>query len=216
MSQGQDDLTDDSTSIGDHKQFKFTIVNGAVTEVFEMKNGQLKQKSIGDSDESYEVNGSEVERIEIKLLGTETTRYADTDGDGFYTRISEKWDPDDSSGGQGLQFRFEDELNYTPTDNSDNIAVRGGEDCHGGKGEDSFVIREAAHLRIADFRSDENDDIIFDTGLGLTSKEQLASYVKETRQEGDDFLVDFGPGVSIRLVGIHGDQISWDHVEIMS
>lgn len=211
MSQGQDDLPPSS---GSHKQFQFTIDDDVVTEVFEMKDGQLKQKSIDDGSEKYVVNGADIEHTEQKTLGTEFTRYADIYGDGFYTRVSERWESNTDSSDQG--FQFTDELRYTPSDDSDDIAVRGGEDSHGGKGEDSFVIREAAHLRIADFRADENDDIIFDTGLGLTSKEQLASYIKEVRQEGDDLVVDFGPGISIRLVGVHGDQISWEDVSILS
>ncbi|MFZ1852854.1 MAG: hypothetical protein WAU15_11680 [Nitrosomonas sp.] len=214
MSQGHDDLMDHSPSRHDHKQFQFTIKDDVVTEVFELKDGQLKQKSIDDSSENYVVNGSEIEHVEQKSLGTEFTRYADTNGDGIYTRVFERWESNTDSLNQG--FQFDDELRYTPTDDSDDIAVRGGEDSQGGKGEDSFVIREAAHLRIGDFHADENDDIVFDTGLGLTSKEQLASYIKEIRQEGDDFVVDFGPGISIRLVGVHAGQISWDDVTILS
>lgn len=213
MSEGHNDSIDDSPSSGDHKQFRFTIENDKVTKVFEVKDGQLKPKSI-DSDESYEVDGSTIVHTEQKLLGTELTRYADARGDGIYTRISEIWKPNTDSSDRGFQFL--NELRYLPTDDSDDIAVRGGEDSYGRKGEDSFVIREAAHLRIADFSADENDDIVFDTGLGLTSKEQIASYVKEYHQEGDDFVVDFGPGISIRLVGVHSDQISWDNVSVLS
>lgn len=215
MSQGQDDLTDDSPSSGDHKKFQFTIVNDEVTEVFEFKDGELKQKSIDEENELYTVDGSEIERIEEGTFGREITRYADTDGDKFYTRISERWELTDSSQ-QGSYFKFEDELKYSPSDADDDIAVRGEEDSHGGKGEDSFVIREASHLRIADFHQDENDDIVFDTGFGLTSKDEIAQYVKEIRQEGDDFVVDFGPGISITLVGVHDGQISWDDVSVLS
>ena len=38
MSQGQDDLIDDSPSSGDHKKFQFTIVDNEVTAVSELKN----------------------------------------------------------------------------------------------------------------------------------------------------------------------------------
>jgi len=217
MSQEQDDLIDDSPSSGDHKKFQFTIVDGEVTEVFEFKNGELKQKPIDGESEYYivDVDSGEIERTEENAFGREITRYADTDGDKFYTRISERWESNDPSE-QGAHFKFEDELKYSPSDDNDDIAVRGGEDSHGGKGEDSFVIREASHLRIADFHQDENDDIVFDTGFGLTSKDEIAQYVKEIRQEGDDLVVDFGPSISITLVGVHAGQISWDDVSVLS
>lgn len=111
--------------------------------------------------------------------------------------------------------RIKDDLKYSPTDGNDFIAVRGGEDCHGGKGSDDFVIREANHLRIGDFFSGD-DDLVFDTGLGLTSRDHLVSFIHEIRQEGDNFVVDFGPGISITLVGVHSNQISWDDVSVLS
>ncbi|GKS69845.1 hypothetical protein W03_18490 [Nitrosomonas sp. PY1] len=207
MSSGSDDFNDDSPQSGSHKQFKFTINNGMVTQVFEFKDGSYQSKSI-DADDIYTVDANGVvEHREPKPFGTEITRYADTDGSGVYNRISEQW--------IGDGFELKDDLKYLPTDGDDFIAVRGGEDCHGGRGSDDFVIREASHLRIGDFFSDD-DTLVFDTGLGLTSKDHLASFIHEIRQEGDNFIVDFGPGISITLVGVHPDQISWDDVSVLS
>lgn len=207
MSSGSDDFNDDSPQSGSHKQFKFTISNDVVTQVLEFKDGAYHSKSI-DAGDIYTVGvDGVVEHRELKLLGTEVTRYADIDGDSIYNRVSEQW--------IGDRFVLKDDLKYLPTDGDDFIAVRGDEDCHGGKGLDDFVIREANHLRIADFFSSD-DDLVFDTGLGLTSKEHLASFVHEIRQEGDNFVVDFGPGVSITLVGVHSNQISWDDVSVLS
>ena len=86
-----------------------------------------------------------------------------------------------------------------------------------GHGADDFIIREAAHLRIADFNSlDDHDSLVFDTGLGLTSIAQLASFVTDLHHDGQDFIVHFGDDVSITLVGVQPDQISWDDVSVMS
>ena len=209
---------DDSSSSDSHKSFKFDIVGGKVTAAFELDDGVWKSKSIDDDgSETYEVVGSEVIRTEVKPFGTEITHYADVDGDTVYLRVSEQWKSSSGAPDDGHHFKFEDSLSFSPSDNDDNIAVRGGEDSHGGRGADDFVIREAAHLRIADFNSpDDHDTLVFDTGLGLTSIAQLASFVTDVHHDGQDFIVHFGDDVSITLVGVQPDQISWDDVSVLS
>jgi hypothetical protein len=199
-----------------NKAFKFDIANGQVTAAYELDDGQWELESLDDDGgESYvvEANG-DVVRTEIEPFGTEITRYADTDGDGIYFRVSEQWVISPGSG--GVTPKFSGELRYSPTDDDDFIAVRAGEDCRGGRGADDFVIREAAHLRIADFKSLDDDVLVFDTGLGLTSREHLASFVSGIRQDDSNFIVDFGANVSITLIGVTPDQISWDDVSVLS
>jgi len=216
MSSGHDDLHDDS-STHEHKAFKFTIVDGKVTEVFEQKDGALKPKSINDDgSETYTVDGSQVVRTEIKPFGTEITHYADADGDGLYSRVSEQWQSTTGTLDDRHHFRFEGDLSFSPSDGDDHIAVRGGEDSFGGHGADDFVIREAAHLRIEDFHSSEHDSLKFDTGLGLTSVDHLKSFVTDAHYEGADLIVNFGSNVSITLVGVPPGQISWDDVSVLS
>lgn len=207
---------DDSSSSDSHKSFKFDIVGGKVTGVSELKDGVWQSKSIDDSGETYTVEGSEVVRTEVKPFGTETTHYADVDADGVYLRVSEQWQSSTGAPDDGHHFKFEDNLSFSPSDGDDNIAVRGGEDCHGGHGADDFVIREAAHLRIADFSSLEHDSLKFDTGLGLTSLDHLKSFVTDAHYEGPDLIVNFGSDVSITLVGVAPGQISWDDVSVLS
>ena len=216
-SSNTDDDDDDHTpDEGEHKAFQFTIVDGQVTEVFEIENGVPEPESI-DEDETYTVDSDGVvTRAEEEPIGTEITRYADIDGDGLYNRISERFAANVPEDGP---FVLEDELSYSPSDDDDFIAVRGGEDCHGGFGADEFVFREAAHLRIGDFNSGEGDLLVFDTGLGLTSVDHLASFVTDARQVGENFIVNFGGDVSITFVGVHTDQpgqISWDDVSVLS
>lgn len=216
MSSGHDDSHDD-LSAHEHKAFKFTIVDGKVTEVFELKDGKLEPESIDDNhSETYTVDGATVVRTEIKAFGTEITRYADANGDGLYLRVSEQWQTASGTIDDNPHFRFEDNLSYSPTDGDDHIAVRGGEDCFGGHGADDFVIREAAHLRIQDFHSSEHDSLKFDTGLGLTSVDHLKSFITDAHYEGSDLVVNFGPDVSITLVGVLPGQISWDDVSVLS
>lgn len=207
---------DDSSGSDSHKSFKFDIVGGKVTAVSELKDGVWQSKSIDDSGETYTVEGSEVVHTEVKPFGTETTHYADVDADGVYLRVSEQWQSATGVPDDGHHFKFEDDLSFSPSDGDDHIAVRGGEDCHGGHGADDFVVREAAHLRIADFSSLEHDSLKFDTGLGLTSLDHLKSFVTDAHYEGTDLIVDFGPDVSITLVGVAPGQISWDDVSVLS
>lgn len=212
---GNDDSNDDRPGDGDRKGYEFTIVDNVVTEVFEIKDGVKELDPIDDDGtESYEVNeNGEVIRTDIEDLGTEITTYADINGDGIYHRIAEQWAADTPGTGR---FKIEDRLLFDPTDDDDLIAVRGGEDCRGGNGLDKFVIREADHLRIGDFKS-VDDDLVFDTGLGLTSREQLESYITGAGFEAEGFVVDFGPDISITLIGVtSADQISWDDVVIDS
>lgn len=199
-----------------NKAFKFEIADGRVTAAYELDDGQWELESLDDDGgESYvvEANG-DVVRTEIEPFGTEITRYADTDGDGIYFRVSEQWVISPGSG--AVTPKFSGELRYFPTDDDDFIAVRAGEDCRGGRGADDFVIREAAHLRIADFKSLDDDVLVFDTGLGLTSREHLASFVSGIRYDDDNFIVDFGAAVSITLIGVAPGQISWDDVSVLS
>jgi len=216
MSSRHDDFDDDSSGY-DHKAFKFTIVEGKVIAAFELDDGVWESKSIDDDgSETYTVEGSEVIRTEVKPFGTATTHYADVDADGVYLRVSEQWKIS-SAPPEGHYFKFEGDLSFSPSDDDDHIAVRGGEDCHGGNGADDFVIREAAHLRIADFNSlDDHDSLVFDTGLGLTSVAHLASFLTDIHQDGQDFIVNFGDNVSITLVGVAPGQISWDDVSVLS
>lgn len=99
---------------------------------------------------------------------------------------------------------------FSDSDGDDFIVVSGGQ------GADKFVFREAAHLRIEDFSSQEGDKLVFDTGLGLTSKEHLASFITDIHTEGENLIVDFGRDASITLIGVKPDQISFDHVDVLS
>ncbi|MBA3754824.1 MAG: hypothetical protein H0X02_00715 [Nitrosomonas sp.] len=56
----------------------------------------------------------------------------------------------------------------------------------------------------------------FDTSLGLTSVDHLASFVTGSHHDGASFIVDSGPDASMTLVGMQPDQISWNDVSVLS
>lgn len=77
-------------------QYQFTLVGNEVTAVFELERGVLRQKTM-DANERYSVVNGQVVKTEIENGRTETTIFADLDGDGFYAKVSETYGP--ASGG---------------------------------------------------------------------------------------------------------------------
>jgi len=201
----------------ENKVYRFDIANNQVVGVFKFDDGRWKDKTFDDDgNKTYTVDGNDVIRTETKHSGVEITRYVDADGDGLFNRVSEQWQASSDVPATGAIPAITDVIRYDFTDNDDSIAVRGGEDSHGGKGADNFIFREANHLRIGDFDSSEGDLLVFDTGLGLTSAEHLSDFITDTRYEGEDFVVNFGADASITLVGVQPGQIGWDDVSVLS
>lgn len=56
----------------------------------------------------------------------------------------------------------------------------------------------------------------FDTGLGLTSVDHLASFVTGSHHDGESFIVDFRSDASITLGDVQPDQINWNDVSMLS
>ncbi|SFN25161.1 hypothetical protein [Nitrosomonas communis] len=98
----------------------------------------------------------------------------------------------------------------------DPIVEQEGQFNYGSLLADDFIIKRAGHFTIEDFHNDQGDQLVFDTGYGLVSREQLISFVTDMRFEGDDFIVNFGDSASITLVGVHQGQISFDDVVVLS
>jgi hypothetical protein len=76
-------------TMGTHssKGYQFDITNGAVSAVYELKNGWIKSKEI-ERDETWSVQGNQVTKTELDHGRLETTTYADTNGDGIYAKVS--------------------------------------------------------------------------------------------------------------------------------
>lgn len=81
---------------GNNKGYQFTITNGVVSSVYELKNGRLKRESI-DADETWSVNGGDVIKTEYEHGRSEITTYSDLDGDGIYTKVSKSYANIDNS-----------------------------------------------------------------------------------------------------------------------
>lgn len=74
------------------KGYKFNIQNGAVSAVYEIKNGRTQLEKM-DRDETWSVNGNDVVKTEFDDGRLETTVYTDVNGDGIYMKGSKSYGP---------------------------------------------------------------------------------------------------------------------------
>jgi Ca2+-binding RTX toxin-like protein len=146
------------------KSYQFTLQNGQVTSVYEIKNGQRKFERI-DEDEawSYDATTGQVSKTEWDDGRTETTRFSDANGDGIFLKVSKTY------GVEGITLT-------TPTTRID--GHHGGIDGDDGRGGnfDNVFHGKAVNDHID---SNEGDDKLYgDAGNDLPNG-----------RDGDDFLV---------------------------
>ncbi len=79
-----------------NKGYKFNIANGAVTAVYEIKNGRAKFEKM-DRDETWTVDGANIVKTESEHGRIETTIYSDINGDGIFAKMSKSYGTDSSS-----------------------------------------------------------------------------------------------------------------------
>lgn len=71
-----------------NKGYQFTVVNGAVTAVYEFKNGRAKFEKM-NRNEIWSVDGNNIVKTEAEHGRVETTVYSDIDGDGVFAKMSQ-------------------------------------------------------------------------------------------------------------------------------
>ena len=74
-----------------NKGYQFTVINGAVTAVYEVKNGRVKFEKM-DRDETWSVDGANIVKSEIEHGRIETTTYTDINGDGIFAKMSKSYE----------------------------------------------------------------------------------------------------------------------------
>ena len=73
-----------------NKGYQFTVLNGAVTAVYEIKNGRAKFEKM-DRDETWTVDGANIVKTESEHGRIETTIYSDINGDGIFAKMSKSY-----------------------------------------------------------------------------------------------------------------------------
>lgn len=71
--------------------YRFDINGGQITAVYESENGRVKQDHI-DWNETYTMQGNDVVKQENDHGRLQTTRYTDSDGDGWYAKLGSSQD----------------------------------------------------------------------------------------------------------------------------
>jgi Ca2+-binding RTX toxin-like protein len=71
--------------------YKFTVADGAVTGVFEIEHGTTRSKSM-EAGETWTLQANQVIKTELEHGVTETTVYADANGDGIFAKVSKSYD----------------------------------------------------------------------------------------------------------------------------
>ena len=130
-----------------NKGYQFTVVNGAVTAVYEIKNGRAKFEKM-DRDESWSVQGNNIIKTEVERGITETSIYSDLDGDGVFAKVSKSYVTTDggvwsasASGTDGDdQWRGNnsDDHYYAGNGNDRLSSGNGNDDLYGADGDDQL------------------------------------------------------------------------------
>lgn len=157
--------TDPTISGSNQNGYKFTVVNGIVVTVSEIKQGIVKQERI-DSNEQWIVDGDNFVKTELEHGVTETTIYSDIDGNGVYTKASKTYAAPDGTLWTGLIGGDSDDR-WTGTSSDDayhsglgNDQLTGGQgndDLYGGEGNDRLYGDSGAD----DLYGGDGDDNLF-------------------------------------------------------
>ncbi|MBJ7551471.1 hypothetical protein [Marinomonas ostreistagni] len=188
---------------------------GNFVSLFEYNHfGELEDETEADSKYTF-VDGVLYE-TELKSHGVEISLYADLDSDGVYTKVSSEYKA--SSDTSLSDFGYADALSIYGSDEDDWILLSNAVKSKGGAGSDSFVMRDLSNATINDFNAIEGDQIVFDTGYGLESIEELAQFISDISYNANTqtLSIDFNGLASIEIIGIADHEISWDIVNVLS
>lgn len=195
-------------------QYQFTVSNGRVTAVHELENGVLRQQTISPNTSfQIEANG-DITRVENAPGYQETTVFRDSNGDGYFTKVSEiesgsyapvEWRGragDDAYTGSGLDdiayAGAGDDYIYTGSGN-DRVFAQAGDDTivgghgggddyySGGTGNDAVTYGSASAGIRVDLRSGEAHSRQLDNaGIG---RDQLSGIENIVAGEYNDILL---------------------------
>ena len=146
--------------------YQFAIANGAVTGITEIEHGYAQQEQV-EYGETWTVNGSQVVKTEIEHGFTQTSVYADTNGDGIFTKISQTYIPIANTSANpialnSIQGGSDADDQWTGTASSDNYYGAVGDDSlHGAYGDDDLFGGNGSDDLYGD---DGNDDLFGSNG----------------------------------------------------
>ena len=189
-----------------NKGYQFTVLNGAVTAVYEIKNGRAKFEKM-DREETWTVDGANIVKTESEHGRIETTIYSDINGDGIFAKISKSYlpaspitgnssslisgsDNDDFWRGNNSDDHYDsghgndilnggygnDELNGSDGDDRLNGDV-GADDLYGGYGNDVLVGGAGSDDLYGGLGNDSfKYTNVFESGLTLSTRDNIHDF----------------------------------------
>ena len=140
-----------------NKGYQFTVLNGAVTAVYEIKNGRAKFEKM-DRDETWTVDGANIVKTESEHGRIETTIYSDINGDGIFAKISKSYLPASPiTGNSSSLISGSDNDDFWRGNNSDDqyYAGNGNDRLTGGNGSDDLYGADGDDQLNGDSGSDD-------------------------------------------------------------
>lgn len=143
--------------------YRFAITNGTVTGITEIEHGYAQQERM-EFGETWSVVGSQVIKTEMEHGFTQTSVYADTNGDGIFTKVSQTYAPE-TSGTVSSVMSFNSISGGNDTDDvwagsdssDDYYGAVGDDQLHGGRGYDRLYGGNGND----DLYGDEGDDHLY-------------------------------------------------------
>ena len=151
-----------------NKGYQFTVINGAVTAVYEIKNGRAKFEKM-DRDETWTVDGANINKTESEHGRIETTTYSDINGDGIFAKMSKSY-------GTVNPVIANSSSLISGSDNDDQWRGNNSDDhCDSGHGDDAFTyVGAAANVTTAN----ANGAVWFENGIlyGSNDRDTAAEF----------------------------------------
>jgi Ca2+-binding RTX toxin-like protein len=199
--------------------YKFDIVNQAITAVYEIKKGLVKQEKM-DADEVFTLQGADIVKTESEHGVIETTIYSDANADGIYAKVSTTYSG--TTGGVLDNTYHGDERNDRWSgSNSDDYyyGALGNDVINGGIGNDELLGADGSDhivggLGIDKLYGGDGDDLLIG-GIGqdsLTggSGNDIFRFenIAESGLTSNDIIHDFASGDKIDLSAIDAKSVS--------
>lgn len=189
--------------------YQFDIANDSVTAVYEIERGYKSQERI-DLNETWTVSGSNIIKTEVERGITETSTYADADGDGVFTKVSKSYVSTDGTLWTGSSGSDSDDI-WKGNNSDDHYYAGNGNDClTGGNGADDLYGADGDDQLNGDSGTDDlyggigND--VLSGGDGLDHLEGGFDNDRLDGGSGDDYL-NGGAGVDSMLGGLGNDDL---------
>ncbi len=209
-----------------NKGYQFTVLNGVVSAVYEIKNGRVKFEKM-DRDETWTVDGANIVKTEVEHGRVETTVYSDIDGDGIFAKMSKSYAAANLSqtpANNVLAGSDADDLWRGNSSDDHYDAGHGNDNLNGGYGNDDLHGEDGDDRLNGDVGSDDlyggigNDVLSGGAGSddlygGSGNDTFKYSHVLETGLTTNtrDSIHDFSTGDKLDLSGIDARSGNWSN-----